>query len=317
MLETNMSRDARTPSTTDLPSVKATQPKREKADKASYLPVQSVRRALEILRVLNSKRIASIRDIHSATGLPKPTIVRMLDTLIVDGFVARDSMCRGYHVTHKVRELYSGYEGIAELIEVARPFTIDLTARIKWPVAIGTFDGDAFAIRFWTGSISPWVYTNRLVGNRPNLITSAMGRAYLAFCPDAQREEILAQLRKLPNFGPEEEERHLALMARIRACGFAMRAPHTEPRRHTTIAVPVKQEDGPPLACVTVSFFKSAIPPKMVSEQIVLPLREVVTKIEDVMTFLRRERSGSVNVTNRSGHKEPDLFEKGTVELGY
>jgi len=124
-------------------------------------------------------------------------------------------------------------------------------------------------------------------------------------------------LRKLPDFGPEEEERHLALLARIRACGFAMRAPHTEPRRHTTIAIPVKQEDGPPLACVTVSFFKSAIPPKMVAERIVLPLREVVSKIEDVMTILRRERSGSVSKARQSGPKEPNLFAQGTVELGY
>jgi IclR family mhp operon transcriptional activator len=275
-----------------------------------------VRRALEILRVLNSKRIASIRDIHNETGLPKPTIVRMLDTLIVDGFVARDPMCRGYHVTHKVRELYLGYEGIAELIEVARPFTIDLTTRIKWPVAIGTFDGDAFAIRFWTGSISPWVHTNRLVGNRPNLITSAMGRAYLAFCSEEQRREILAQFRRRPNFGAEEEKRHLTLLAKVRECGYAMRAPDTEPRRNTTIAVPIKQENGPPLACVTVSFFKSAIPPKLVPERIVAPLFEVVAKIEDVMAFLRKERSSTES--SYSAYDKMEHFSGGEeVEIGY
>src|SRR5690606_22855735 len=106
---------------------------------------------------------------HTETGLPKPTIVRMLETLIAEGYVARDNMCGGYHVTHMVRELDAGYEGIAELIEVARPFAIDLTTRIKWPTAIGIYDGDAMAIHFWTGTISPWVHANTLVGNRPNI----------------------------------------------------------------------------------------------------------------------------------------------------
>jgi IclR family mhp operon transcriptional activator len=289
----------------------------EKARKPSYLPVQSVRRAFEILRVLNYKHIASIRELHDATGLPKPTIVRMLDTLIADGFVARDSMCRGYHVTHKVRELYSGYEGIAELIEVARPFAIDLTTRIKWPLAIGTFDGDAFAVRFWTGSISPVVHTNRLVGNRPNLITSAMGRAYLAFCPDPQREKILAQLRNQPGFDAAQEEHHLALLARVRASGFATRAPNTEPIRHTTVAIPIRQEDGPPLACITVSFFKSAIPPELVPERIINPLREVVSKIEDVMAFLRKERAGSMDALSSDGSKADHFFESGEIDMGY
>lgn len=261
--------------------------------KPSYPPVQSVRRALQVLKAINRAHVASVGDLHKATGLPKSTIVRMLDTLIADKYVARDNMCGGYHVTHKVRELGAGYKGIAELIEVARPFAIDLTTKIKWPVAIGTYEDDAMAIHFWTGSISPWVHANKLVGNRPNLMTSAMGRAYVAFCSDAKQNEIIHQYRATTSekFDDNDEERYRGLLAKVRATGYALRAPYTEPKRNTTVAMPVMQKNGPPLAAITVSFFTSAIAKKDVFEEIVQPLRERVSQIEDVLTYLRDERT--------------------------
>lgn len=265
------------------------------ASKASYPPVESVQRALRILTYLSGAHVASVRDIHNETGLPKPTIVRMLDTLISEGFVARDNMCGGYHVTHKVRDLGAGYEGIAELIEVARPFAIELTAKIKWPVGLGTFDDDAMLIRFWTGTISPWVHANRLVGSRARLLTSAMGRAYVAFCSDAHRDAIIGMMRaegtEISNDTDEAEYRRL--LANVRSAGYALRAPETEPKRNTTVAVPVLQRDGIPLAAITVSFFTSAVPKREVFAQIVEPLRERVKQIEDVLAYLREEHSHS------------------------
>ncbi len=122
--------------------------------------MQAVRRALDVLRTVNRLRIASIQQIHEATGFPKPSIVRMLETLLAEGYVARDNMCGGYWVTSRALELASGCEGISQIIEIARPFAIELTQQLKWPIGIGVLDGDAIAIKFWTGTISPLVHTN-------------------------------------------------------------------------------------------------------------------------------------------------------------
>lgn len=259
------------------------------AIKPSYPPVESVRRALEILRTLNRLRIGTVGDIHAATRLPKPTIVRMLDTLIADGYVVRDNMCGGYRVTHRVEELHAGYEGIAEVIEASRPFAIDLTNRIKWPVGIGTLDGDAVAVHFWTGTISPWVHANTLLHNRPNLLTSAMGRAYMAFCGEAERTSLFSMIRERSggSFGAEQEAQQNALLSVVRKNGYALRAPQTEPRRNTTVAVPIRH-NGTVLASITVSFFITAVPRNKVEERIVEPLKETVGKIESVITFMRR-----------------------------
>ena len=99
---------------------------------------------------------------------------------MVEGYVARDNMYRGYRVTHRTRELNSGFGGVSMVIEASRVPAIELTRRTKWPIGIGVLDGDAISIQFWTGAISPWAHTNTVLGLRPSLLTSAMGRIYVA-----------------------------------------------------------------------------------------------------------------------------------------
>jgi DNA-binding IclR family transcriptional regulator len=48
---------------------------------ASFPPVQSVVRALDVLDALNRRPISTIDDLHGQTGIPKPSIVRLLQTL--------------------------------------------------------------------------------------------------------------------------------------------------------------------------------------------------------------------------------------------
>ena len=267
----------------------------------SYPPVKAVRRALQILRVLNRFKIASISELHRETGLPKPTLVRMLETLMADGYVARDNMCGGYRVTCKVRELNAGYDGISKVIEASRPWAIDLTQRIKWPVGIGVLDGDSMAVQFWTGTISPWVHHSTLLGHRPNLLTSAMGRVWLAFCPDDERESLIDTIRqnRSDEFTPDAEAQFRKLLERIRELGYSTRAPMTEPKRNTTVAMPIRDGERV-LATVTVSFFISAVPKSQIGERILTPFRETVAKIENTLSFMNvNERGGE------AGRRQP------------
>src|SRR5690606_39157134 len=107
--------------------------------------------------------------------------VRMLETLMAQGYVARDNMCGGYRVTRNVQELASGYDGVSRVIETARSFAIDLMRRLNWPNGAGVPDGDATAIQLWTGPTSPWPHTNTLLGLRGVYQKSAMVGAYHAF----------------------------------------------------------------------------------------------------------------------------------------
>ncbi|KQX38100.1 hypothetical protein ASD04_10755 [Devosia sp. Root436] len=253
----------------------------------SYPPVNSVLRALHVLKVVNTKAIATVNSIHAETAIPRPTVVRMLETLMHEGYIVRDNMCGGYRVTGKVAELSAGYSGISRVIEVARPLAIGLTRQIKWPIGLGEIDGDEIEIRYWTGTISPVVHTNTVLGKRPDLLKSAMGRVYMAFCPEQERERQIRVLRK--RLGSEldqvaeSEFRHM--LDRIRRSGFATRDPKTEPTRMTTFGVPIL--DGASVAAVmSVSFFTSSVPLNSVRETVLDPLIETRLNIEHALAFI-------------------------------
>jgi len=252
----------------------------------SYPPVEAVRRALEVFRAVNKLRIASINGIHEQTGINKSTIVRMLETLMEEGYVARDNLCGGYRVTGRVADLTEGYDGISKVIEISRPLAIELTRTIKWPIGLGIIDGDAIALQFWTGAISPWAHTSTVLGLRPDLQASAMGRAYLAHCPADELERHLARFAADPErrFGPEEERGFRLLLDRARKDGYAVRDPRTKPYRTTTLAMPIYEGERA-RALISISFYKTAVPLRAIADNIVAPLRATRQLIEEAFAF--------------------------------
>lgn len=272
---------------------------------SSYPPVEAACRVLDVLRTVNELRIATVNGIHDSTGIPRSTVVRMLETLMAEGYVARDNLCGGYRVTHNVQDLASGYDRVSRVIEVARPFAIDLTRRINWPIGLGVPDGDAITIQFWTGTISPWAHTNTVLGLRPEFYHSAMGRAYMAFCGDGERERRIAMLRKDAelNLSDQDERSFRTILERARLDGYAIRDPKTPPFRTTTIGMPLR-EAGEVRALVSISVFRTAVRGRELHEKIIQPLQATIAKIEAALAFMNE------GITDRAADRDP-------VELGF
>ena len=76
----------------------------------SFKPVIALSRGLDILRVVNEERQASVGSLHKATGLDKATIVRMLETLEHEGYVLRDVDRAVYAPTGRALLLSQGYD---------------------------------------------------------------------------------------------------------------------------------------------------------------------------------------------------------------
>lgn len=260
----------------------------------SYPPVEAVQRAIEILRIVNQLRVASVKDIFSATGFPKPTIVRMLETLIADGYVARDDMCNGYRVTSRVQELNAGYGSVSLVIEAARPWLIDLTQRLNWTTGISTREGNSLVLQFSTAAISPWSYPYTRVGGVMDFVATASGRAYLAFCTDEERESALAHRAATANAGNDNIGDLDALLQRVRRDGYAIRDRNIAPLRTLSLAMPIRV-DGRVLAVSSISFYRSAVPEDRLRDQVLVPLRTVTTRIEETISMIRasgREQIG-------------------------
>lgn len=247
------------------------------------MTITALERGLEILRLLSQPDIRQVKQLHEASGLPKPTIVRMLETLMAAGYVLRDAE-GGYRLTARVLGLAAGYRAAEHLVEVAQPILTRLREANGWPSDMGIFDRDAMVLV--ETARRPGVMTlNRPVGSRLPLLVSAMGRAYLAFCPPEERARTIEWLSHSGDpydAAAREPERLEALFAKVRERGHAISDGEL---LKTTLGVgaPVLVH-GRPVAAINLMVVSSAMSMKR-AERIFAPrLKEAAREIGEALS---------------------------------
>ncbi len=227
---------------------------------ASFPPVRAVERAIELLQCLNRQPISTLDLLHRQTGLPKPSLVRLLQTLMGIGLVNHAPQHGSYYLTSAVHTLSSGYHSEPRIIEAAAPIADAFTARFKWPVAVAVFDTDAVVVRYSTIAQSPLSLLHSTINMRLSLVSRALGRAYLAFCPRDEQEIILGLLAH----SSEDEDKPaqdtvkaIKMLEDTRKQGYAVRNPAVRPVSNT-LALPIF-ENGRVIASFGLTWFSSAL----------------------------------------------------------
>jgi IclR family transcriptional regulator, mhp operon transcriptional activator len=253
----------------------------------SFPPVNSVIRAIDLLRALNRRPVSSVDDLYVATGIPKPSIVRLLQTLQARGLVRHAPRHGTYYLTSEVRTLSSGYHSEPRLIEASADLLDETTRRLKWPLAIAMPDTNAAIIRYSTIPLSPLSLLHSSIGLRLSLVSRALGRAYLAFCgPDEQDTllKLLARSTDPEDAAARDPKVMRAMLNDFRARGFATRDPRVRTVSNT-LAVPI-YEGSRAIASVGLTFFSSAMTPDEAITRYrseMLRLSAVITKRLDAL----------------------------------
>jgi len=201
--------------------------------------IRSIARALDLLYAMNERQPCSLAELHCATGLPKPTVFRILATLQREGYVKSEGTQGQYHLTAKVRRLGAAYSDKLLVVDVGAPLTLKVTRAIKWPLAIGVIDGDSMIVRHSTMPYSPFAVQATTVGHRLGLLRSAQGGAYLAFCDEAERSILLDMLQANAALGGMEAvERLREVLELTRKRGYGLRLAE-KPGESASVAVPI------------------------------------------------------------------------------
>lgn len=263
------------------------------------MSIRSIERCLNVLLELNQQPINTIAQLHARTGLPKPTLVRILKTLEEAGYVENDSRQGGYQVSALVTSLSSGYHKSPLVVEAGRAWAVAITRKHKWPIAIALPDYTSMVVRFSTVPDSPVSPFHSTVNRRLQLLTRGMGLAYVAFIESEERALILEALAKSedPEDGlshhPQEVNR---LLAQVRKAGYATRASFVEPRNSNTIAVPIISQEGRVLASLGLTYFKSAFASEQEAcERFVPVLQSAAVAISDDLGRLSKNMSVDVS----------------------
>ena len=245
--------------------------------------LRTLDRGLHVLGHLNEVRTATAQDIARAVNLPLPTVYRIIETLSHGGYVERSSLAdNAYRLAIGVRRLSGGMTCESVFISVATPVLFGRRNQLKWPSAVSTYADGAITVRESTDRFSPNSIGTCAVGIRIPMLSTPLGWAYLAYCSDEQRSEILTQLRRSP--APENRVARDALRVNreirsIRDSGYCL-SDETQYKRRSSIALPVLSR-GMVLGCIS-TVWPSALQTRQAAIASCLPiLREAKSEIED------------------------------------
>jgi len=249
-------------------------------------PASSLRgvvRTVGVIRALNEHHGARVSDLTHVTGIPRPSLYRVLETLCTLGYARRR---RGdderYELTALVRSLSDGFNDEAWVREIALPVMELLQHEIVWPTDLATFFGDAMYLRETTRRKSPLTIDNATVGLRLPMLRSATGRVYLAYCSDAEREAILDNLARstAPEDAGARDRRYVRNMLSLtRRNGYGQQHGEIFPKT-AAIAVPIMHEERV-MACLNISFIASALTPRDAAARYLNALRSASHTIEE------------------------------------
>ena len=243
--------------------------------------VRGLLRGLQVLRALNEHNYTTVLQLSKATGLPRATIYRLLDTLIAAGYVAQGGSKDLYRLTIMVRALSDGFDDEAWVSEVASPILAELGHQIVWPTDIATFDKNAMVIRETTHLTSPLSITRPAVGRRITMMFSSIGRAYLAFCSDTEREAIIRDLSASDSPDGVFARKRAAvdrMIAETRKQGYGLREGGVLPQTGS-LAVPVLWR-GKVIACINMHYLLSAPSRDEAVKRYIGPMRDAAARIE-------------------------------------
>lgn len=182
---------------------------------------------MAVLDALAQRGVARLRDVAADTGVPAPTVVRILETLVHCGYVRKLPSRAGYCLTAEVMRLAGGYQGLPRVLDPVCRAADALTRAHRWPASVCTLDGDAMVVRYSTLPDSPFGHKPTTIARRLSLTERAHGRAWLAWSEPEERIRLVGEDPAL--------ERDLA---QVRACGYARRLSGVEADT-MTFAVPV------------------------------------------------------------------------------
>lgn len=162
-----------------------------------YREVRGLSRGLAVLRALNSMPggMAGSAELARTTGLHRTTVKRLLETLRAEGLVHHKDEGRSYALGFEVRRLSEGYVGADWIDRVAAPAMRAHWRALSWPSDLATPDGGFMIVRESTHRMSLLSQHRATIGIRVPMLVSALGRAWLSWCADDEREATLAQLR--------------------------------------------------------------------------------------------------------------------------
>ncbi len=221
--------------------------------KKSY-QVQSVDRALQILScfsLTDSER--TLVELSELTGIPKPTVFRLLSSLEAAQFVERTANNQKYTVGIRVFELGNVYLANLSIERVLSPYMQRITQKHNIACNLAILDDGQVVYVASTNTSGPFQYAP-IIGYRHYIHCSALGKALVFETPDQDILQIL-ETRGMPSLSPHtitDPQEYLTELKKARKQGYTIDDQEGAVGIYC-LAVPIRNKAGAVVAAMSVS----------------------------------------------------------------
>lgn len=226
---------------------------RRPIDEQSKYQIRALARGLDVLEAFRiAKPELSVADVAQLTGLPKPTVVRLLSVLLDRRFVERAADGERYRLGVKTFEVGSTYLQSTSLESEAKPIIHQLVARTNQTANLGILDQYEVVhvqvvapdrpVRFWAD-----------IGKREEAHLSGLGKVLLSGLDEAAFASYLRQprvVRTAKTIVAEAEVREE--VARARSDGYAIDDEESNIGVRC-VAAPIRNQSGEIVAAISIS----------------------------------------------------------------
>jgi IclR family mhp operon transcriptional activator len=248
------------------------------------VPIRAITRGLSVLQAVNRGGSITMMEIARTSQVPYPTACRIVQTLLHEGMIEREPARKRYRATALVQSLASGYHDESQLVDIARPQIEALTDKLLWPISITSRVGAHMMVRDSTHTRTSLTLNNYYPGFTLPIMECSSGKAYMAYCSDAEREHLLEGLRTIEGAAEKMATLLLSndnLLREVRSLGYATQSRNAytaNPGKTSSIAVPLFRGDEVAGAIVII-FFSVAMPMEKAIDQFLAPLKATAAAI--------------------------------------
>ncbi|MBR1162764.1 IclR family transcriptional regulator [Bradyrhizobium elkanii] len=212
----------------------------------------AIQKVCAILRVLAQRSPLRLTDIADATSLNKATALRILNSLIEEGFVSRVAGAKTYELGQEARVMAVGARRSVDIAELAQPSLLRLSERSADTALLSVRSGvEALYLARSVGN-HPLQPNYLQIGSRRPLGVGAGALALLVWLPDAEIEAVIEvivpRLAKSPRITPKFLRERIAM---ARKAGHTVLIDAAFPGMGG-VGVPVRDDAGEVVAALSI-----------------------------------------------------------------
>jgi IclR family transcriptional regulator, positive regulator for flagellar biogenesis len=158
--------------------------------------VSALERGIAVLRCFDeTRRSLGPTELAKLTGIPRPTVTRLASTLVTLGLLKLDAQSERFMLGAGVVTLARAFLAGLDIRAVARPHMQALAEQFGGSVYLAVRDGMEMVLVEACRARSSMLAARLDVGSRVPMANAALGRAYLAAIPAAERAQLIEALR--------------------------------------------------------------------------------------------------------------------------